>query len=185
MSGAWGHVKTTRRHLVGAWRRVRHPMVAILTDLRPLATDLPNEAKTTKIRFELWRRKEQQQLREERGARATPEWVEIAQIHLSRAETPLLVVLLAKMGLSGGAIGLGRSCRRNWRHGRLELGGRWRRSRNTAWWQGRPKLGGRRKRSGNTTWWRGWLELGGRRKERWRMSLTFIGGHMEMALIPC
>jgi hypothetical protein len=31
--------------------------------------------------------------REERGAHATPEWAEIAQIHRFRAETPLLVVL--------------------------------------------------------------------------------------------
>jgi hypothetical protein len=73
---------------------------------------------------------------EERGARATLEWAEIAQIHWSGVETPLLVVLLAKRGLGGGAIGLGKSCRRNWRSGQPEMGGRrkesWRKSGNTA-----------------------------------------------------
>ena len=28
-------------------------------------------------------------------------------------------------------------------------------------------------------------QLEGRRKENRKMSLTFIGGHIEMALIPC
>ena len=76
---------------------------------------------------------ERQQLREER---AMPEWAEIAQTHQSRAETPLLVVLLAERGLGGSVIGSSRSYRRNRWRGRLDLGGRRkerrRRSENTA-----------------------------------------------------
>jgi hypothetical protein len=34
------------------------------------------------------------------------------------------VVPLAERGVGGGAIGSGRSCRRNWRHGWPEMGGR-------------------------------------------------------------
>jgi hypothetical protein len=72
---------------------------------------------------------------EEHGAGAMLEWAEIAQIHRSVAETPLLVVLLAKRGLGGGTIGSSRSYRRNWRHHRLKMGGR---------------LKERRRKSGNT-----------------------------------
>jgi hypothetical protein len=50
---------------------------------------------------------------EEHSARATPEWAEIAQIHQFGAETSLLVVLLAKRVFDGGAIGSGKSYRRN------------------------------------------------------------------------
>jgi hypothetical protein len=50
---------------------------------------------------------------EERGAHATSEWAEIAQIHQSMAKTPLLVVFLAEKGLNSSAIGSGRSCWRN------------------------------------------------------------------------
>jgi hypothetical protein len=46
------------------------------------------------------------------------------------------VVLLAERGVGGGAIGSGRSCRRNWRRGWPEMGGHWkerqRKSGNTA-----------------------------------------------------
>jgi hypothetical protein len=46
------------------------------------------------------------------------------------------VVLLAERGVGGGAIGSGRSCRRNWRRGWPEMGGhrkeRQRKSGNTA-----------------------------------------------------
>jgi hypothetical protein len=46
------------------------------------------------------------------------------------------VVLLAERGVGGGAIGSGRSCRRNWWRGWPEMGGHWkerqRKSGNTA-----------------------------------------------------
>jgi hypothetical protein len=103
---------------------------------------------------------------EEHGARATLEWVEIAQIHQSEAETPLLVVLLAKRGLSGGAIGSGKSCRRNWRRGQLEMGGcrkeRRRKSENTALAAQSAEVGR--------------LPEGTPKKER---EYRFIGGHKK------
>jgi hypothetical protein len=48
-------------------------------------------------------------------ARESSELIEIVQIHRSEAETPLLVVSLAKRGHGGGAIGSGSSCRREHR----------------------------------------------------------------------
>jgi hypothetical protein len=47
------------------------------------------------------------------GARGSSELAETAQIHRSGVETPLLVVILAKRGHGGGAIGLGSNCRRS------------------------------------------------------------------------
>jgi hypothetical protein len=46
-------------------------------------------------------------------ARGVSELAETAEIHQSGAETPLLVVVLAKRGHGGGAIGLGSNCRRS------------------------------------------------------------------------
>jgi hypothetical protein len=46
-------------------------------------------------------------------ARGVLDLAEIAEIHRSGAETPLLVVVLAERGHGGGAIGLGSNCRRS------------------------------------------------------------------------
>ena len=47
------------------------------------------------------------------GARGSSKLAEISQIHRTKAETPLLVVILAKKGHGGGAIGSGSNCRRS------------------------------------------------------------------------
>jgi hypothetical protein len=59
--------------------------------------------------------------------------LKIAHIHRSVAETPVLVVLLAEKGLGGGAIGSGKSCWRNCRRGRSEMGGHWKERRRKSW----------------------------------------------------
>ena len=46
--------------------------------------------------------------------RGSLELAKISQIHQSKVETPLLVVILAKKGHDGGAIGSGSNFRRSW-----------------------------------------------------------------------
>jgi hypothetical protein len=76
------------------------------------------------------------------------------------------VVLLAKRGIGGNAIGSSKSCRRNWWHGRPEMGGR------------RKE---RRRKSGNTALAARSAEVGQPpegtpKKER---EHRFIGGHKK------
>jgi hypothetical protein len=46
-------------------------------------------------------------------ARGSSKLAEIAQIHRTKAETPLLVVMLAERGHGGSVIGLGSNCWRS------------------------------------------------------------------------
>jgi hypothetical protein len=46
-------------------------------------------------------------------ARGSSKLAEISQIHRNKAETPLLVVILAERGHGGGAIGSGSNYRRS------------------------------------------------------------------------
>jgi hypothetical protein len=109
---------------------------------------------------------------EERGARATSEWAKIAQIHRFGAETPLLVVLLAKRGISGGAIGSGKAAGGTGG----AVGWRWAAV-------GRSADG----RAGIPHWRHGQPKLGGCRKERQRRSgsTALLEATRKMALIPC
>jgi hypothetical protein len=78
-----------------------------------ISSDLDLAASDLSPRRSVVHMEERQQLWDERGGASNAGRAKIAQIHRYRAETPLLVVLLAEKGLSDGAIGLGRSRWRN------------------------------------------------------------------------
>ena len=115
---------------VEAWWRIWHPMAAMSTDMRPPVTNLPNGAKTTKIRFE-------------------------SLDHKSRW--------------------LPKGTSEEEREYRL-----------TAWSAkaGRPPKGSPKEEQVYNLMARS-AEVGSHCKEHRKMSLTFIGGHLEMTLIPC